>query len=115
MAVARAQNVGLSTINLRRVADLVRGKSLEEAVNTLRFIPSAAAQTLLKTIESAAANAETNDLKDRQSLRVIKVTADQGPMVRRFRAKARGRAGAFNRSISHITVVVDEPAATTNE
>lgn len=109
MATARSRNVGLSTTNLRRVADLVRGKPVEDAVNTLRFVPSPAAAALRKVIESAAANAANNDLKDRARLKVLSVSADEGPIVKRFRAKARGRAGAFNRAISHITVVVDEP------
>ncbi len=108
MALATSRLAGISTTNLRRVANLVRGKPLEEAVTMLKFIPSPAAVAVRKTIESAAANAETNDLKDRQMLRVVKITADMGPSVRRFRAKARGRAGAFDRPTSHITVEVDE-------
>ena len=108
MALAKSRLAGISTINLRRVADLVRGRTVEEAVNTLKFVPSPAAVAVRKVIESAAANAANNDLKDREKLKVVSVRADEGPTVRRFRAKARGRAGAFNRPTSHITVVVDE-------
>ena len=111
MATASSRLVGISSINMRRVADLVRGKQVDEAVTTLKFIPSTAAVAMGKLIESAAANAQNNDLKDRATLKVIKITADKGPRVKRFRPKARGRAGAFNRSTSHIKVTVDEPAA----
>ena len=103
--------VGISTINLRRIANLVRGKQVDEAVTTLKFIPSSAAVAMGKLIESATANAQNNDLKDRATLKVIKVTADEGPKVKRMRPKARGRAGAFNRPTSHIKVTVDDSAA----
>ncbi len=108
MAVAKSQTVGISTINLRRVANLVRGKPVKKAVDTLQAVPSPAAVAVRKTIQSAAANATNNDLKEAGALKVQSIIANEGPEVRRFRAKARGRAGAFNRATSHITVVVDE-------
>jgi large subunit ribosomal protein L22 len=108
MAQSRSKSVGVSAINLRRVANLVRGKGVDEAVSALKFVPSPAAVVVRKAIESAAANAQNNDLKERAGLRVIKVTADGGPPVRRFRPKARGRSGAFDRPTSHVTVIVDE-------
>ncbi len=111
MASATSRLVGISTVNLRRVANLVRGKQVDEAVTTLKFLPSTAAVAMGKLIESAAANAQNNDLKERANLMVVKITADKGPRVKRFRPKARGRAGAFNRPTSHIKVTVDEPAA----
>jgi large subunit ribosomal protein L22 len=110
MALAQTRLVGVSTVNLRRVANLVRGKPVDEAVTTLKFIPSPAAVVVRKAIESATANATNNDLKDREKLKVKSVTANEGPMIRRFRPKARGRAGAFNRATSHVTVVVDDDA-----
>ena len=88
MAQSRSKTVGVSTINLRRLANMVRGKRVDEAVNALKFVPSPAAIVVRKAIESAAANAQNNDLKERAGLRVIKITADGGPPVRRFRPKA---------------------------
>lgn len=108
MAQARVRLAGVSTTNLRRLANLVRGKPVEEAVNTLTFIPSPAAVLVRKTIQSAAANATNNDLKDSAKLRVLEIFANQGTPVRRFRPKARGRVGAFDRPTSHMTIVVDE-------
>jgi large subunit ribosomal protein L22 len=111
MAQAKSRQVGISTVNIRRVAALVRGKQVDSAVSTLKFVPSTAAVVVRKLIESAAANAQNNDLKARDNLKVINVTADKGPRLRRFRPKARGRAGRFDRPASHITVVVDEAPA----
>ncbi|MBI4304794.1 MAG: 50S ribosomal protein L22 [Chloroflexi bacterium] len=105
---AYAKRVGVSAIKMRRVADLVRGKNAEEAMSVLKFVPTPAAGVIEKTLKSAMANAENNDLKDRSKLKVVKITVDGGPRVRRFRAKARGRAGAFDRPSSHLTVEVDE-------
>jgi large subunit ribosomal protein L22 len=108
MAQARVRLAGVSTTNLRRLADLVRGKPVDEAVNTLTFIPSPAAVLVRKTIQSAAANAANNDLRDSTKLKVTAISAGEGPAVRRFRPKARGRVGAFDRPTSHMTVTVDE-------
>jgi large subunit ribosomal protein L22 len=109
MAVrAYNKSIGISAFKLRRVADLVRGRPVEEALNTLRFMISPSATVMSKTIASAAANAENNELMDRSTLRIVTVTVDQGTTLRRFRPKARGRVGAFNRPSSHLTVEVDE-------
>jgi large subunit ribosomal protein L22 len=105
---AYVKGAGVSAIKMRRVADLVRGKPADEAMDMLRFVPTPAAGLIAKTIRSAVANAETNDLKERSRLKIVKITVDGGPRVRRFRAKARGRAGAFDRPSSHLTVEVDE-------
>jgi len=105
---AYLKRTGISAIKMRRVVDLVRGKNADEAMDMLKFVQSPAAGVVAKTIRSAVANAENNDLKDRSKLKVVKITVDAGPWVRRFRAKARGRAGAFDRPSSHLTVEVDE-------
>jgi large subunit ribosomal protein L22 len=105
---AYVKRAGVSAIKMRRVADLVRGKPADEAIDMLKFVPTPAAGLIAKTIRSAVANAEANDLKDRSRLKIVKITVDGGPRVRRFRAKARGRAGAFDRPSSHLTVEVDE-------
>ena len=109
MAVrAYNKSVGISASKMRRVADLVRGRAVDDALATLRFMISPSATVMSKTIASAAANAENNELMDRSTLRIVSVTVDQAPTLRRFRPKARGRAGAFNRHSSHLTVEVDE-------
>jgi large subunit ribosomal protein L22 len=105
---AYVKRAGVSAIKMRRVADLVRGKPADEAIDMLKFVPTPAAGVIAKTIRSAVANAVVNDLKDRSRLKIVKITVDGGPSVRRFRAKARGRAGAFDRPSSHLTVEVDE-------
>ncbi len=108
MARAVSKLVGISNVKLRHVVDLVRGSPVEEAVDTLRFMTTPAATEVRKTIQSAAANAVNNDLLDEESLVVKEIYANRGPSLKRFRPKARGRVGAFDRPTSHITVVVEE-------
>ena len=110
-AHARAKSVGISAKKLRLVCDLVRGKNVETAVNTLRFTVSPSAIVILKTLNSAVANAEANEFMSRDNLKITRITADQGPRMRRYRARSRGRAGAFNRPTSHLIVEVDEVAS----
>jgi large subunit ribosomal protein L22 len=62
----------------------------------------------LKILKAATANAENNDLQSREDLKIVRITADKATWVRRFRPKARGRVGAFDRPTSHITIEVDE-------
>lgn len=100
--------VGISDWKLRRVMDLVRGKPVEDAELSLKFMTTPAAGVVLEVIRSAAANAEHNDLQSRNSLKIVRITADKGPRLKRFRPKARGRVGAFDRPTSHITVEVGE-------
>ena len=91
---------------VRRVADLVRGKSVDEAVRILKFAPQAAAEQVLKTVESAAANAVNNQNLVRETLVVSAVQINEGPTMKRFRPRAQGRAGRILKRTSHITVVV---------
>ena len=93
---------------MRLVCDLVRGKNVETAVNTLRFTLSPSANVVLKTLNSAVANAETNEFMNLDNLTIIRITVNQGPRMRRFRPRSRGRAGAFNRPSCHLIVEVDE-------
>jgi large subunit ribosomal protein L22 len=100
--------VGISAFKVRRVLDLVRGKRVDTALDILRVMPSPAATAVSKTLKSAAANAENNEAMDPDNLKIVSIVADQGRSQRRYRAKARGRAGAFDRPSCHITVFVDE-------
>ncbi len=108
MAKAVSKLVGISSTKLRHVVDLVRGEPVDEAIEMLRFMTTPAATNVRKTVQSAAANAENNDLLDRDSLIIKEIYADKGPSLKRFRPKARGRVGAFDRPTSHITVIVEE-------
>jgi large subunit ribosomal protein L22 len=89
------------------VIDLVRGKSVAEALDILRWAPQAASLPVAKVIASAAANAQNNDGLDPATLVVASVYADDGPTAKRIRPRAQGRAFRIRRRTSHITVVVE--------
>lgn len=105
---AVAKQIGASTKRLRPMLDLVRGKQVDEAINTLNLLPSPWAKTVAKVVNSAAANAESNLLLNRNALRIVQITADQARSLKRVRPRARGRIGRITKRSSHITVVVDE-------
>ena len=107
-ASATSTNTGISVERLKPIVELVKGKNVEKALQVLRFLPSPAASRLAKVIRSAAANAENELLASPSDLRIVGVHANEGPRLKRFRARARGRAGRVMRRNSHITVVVDE-------
>jgi large subunit ribosomal protein L22 len=86
----------------------VKGKPLAQALAMLRFMPQRAATPILKAVRSAAANAENNLDLDPNDLVVVRVVADEGRTLRRFRPKARGRVGSIQKRSTHITVVVQE-------
>ncbi len=106
-AVAKARFVRVSPTKARRVIDLVRGKSVSEALDILRWAPQAASLPVAKVIASAAANAQNNDGLDPATLVVASVHADDGPTAKRIRPRAQGRAFRIRRRTSHITVVVE--------
>ena len=106
-AVAKARFVRVSPSKARRVIDLVRGKSVADALDILRWAPQAASEPVAKVIASAAANAQNNDGLDPSTLVVATVYADDGPTAKRIRPRAQGRAFRIRRRTSHITVVVE--------
>jgi large subunit ribosomal protein L22 len=106
-AVAKARFVRVSPTKARRVINLVRGKSVAEALDILRWAPQAASLPVAKVIASAAANAQNNDGLDPATLVVASVYADDGPTAKRIRPRAQGRAFRIRRRTSHITVVVE--------
>lgn len=106
-ASAVARFVHVSPTKARRVIDLVRGKSVAEALDILRWAPQAASEPVAKVIASAAANAQNNDGLDPATLVVATVYADGGPTAKRIRPRAQGRAFRIRRRTSHITVVVE--------
>src|SRR6202042_1728450 len=106
-AVAKARFVRVSPTKARRVIDLVRGKSVAEALDILRWAPQAASGPVAKVIASAAANAQNNDGLDPATLVVATIYADGGPTAKRIRPRAQGRAFRLRRRTSHIPVVVE--------
>ena len=103
---ARARYLRHSPYKMRRVADLVRGKSVEEAQDLLAHVNRGAARTALKVLHSAVANAENNLEMDFDELKVGEVYVDEGPTLRSFRARARGRVTRIRKRTCHLTIVV---------
>ena len=106
-ATAVARFVRVSPTKARRVIDLVRGKSVAEALDILRWAPQAASEPVAKVIASAAANAQNNNGLDPATLVVATVYADGGPTAKRIRPRAQGRAFRIRKRTSHITVIVE--------
>jgi large subunit ribosomal protein L22 len=106
-AVAKARFVRVSPTKARRVIDLVRGKSVADALDILRWAPQSASEPVAKVIASAAANAQNNNGLDPSTLVVATVYADDGPTAKRIRPRAQGRAFRIRRRTSHITVIVE--------
>ncbi len=114
-ARAQARFVRITPMKARRVVDLVRGKSVPQAVAILQFAPQAASEQVLKVLQSAVANARyradaTAQGFDENSLIVSEAFVDEGPTMKRFRPRAQGRASQILKRTSHITVVVSESA-----
>ena len=107
-AKAVAKYIRISPQKARLVADVIRGKDVESAITTLRFMPKKAAVILRKVLESAVANAEQTETIDVDTLYVKEIQINGGPMLKRFRPRAMGRATRILKRTSHITVVVDE-------
>jgi large subunit ribosomal protein L22 len=105
-AFASARFVRITPMKARRVVDMVRGMDVEDALNLLQFAPQAAAETVHKVLASAVANAETTEGLDAGTLVVTKAMVDEGPTMKRWRARAQGRASRINKRTSHITLVV---------
>ncbi len=103
-AVARYQRV--SPRKARLVVDLIRGKSVDEALTILKFSPRAAAEIVEKTLNSAVANAQHNLHLNADNLVVGATFVDEGPTLKRIQPRAMGRAFRINKRTSHITVVV---------
>jgi len=110
-ARAVARYVHMSPTKVRRVVALIKDRSVQEALDILRFSPQAAAQPLFKVVASAAANAENNLDLDPDTLVVAAAYADEGPTLKRIRPRAQGRAYRIRKRTSHITVEVESQPA----
>lgn len=102
------RNTRLSAQKARLVADMVRGKPVEEALGLLTFTPKKAAVVIKKVLESAIANAEHNEGADIDELKVKAIYVDRGPTLKRFTARAKGRANRIMKPTCHITVTVGD-------
>ena len=105
---AVAKHTGLPASKVRPLADMVRGKKVEEALNILRFTPTPKAKVVAKVVQSAAANAENNFQMSPADLKIVSIFADEAPSMRRFRPRSRGRGSPIRKHSSHITVIVAE-------
>ncbi len=105
---AIAKDTGISPRKVRPLVDMVRGKSVDEALNLLRFVPSPTARVVTKVVKSAAANAESNFQMSPADLKIVSAYVDGARMMKRFRPRARGRVSPIQKGSSHITVVVAE-------
>ncbi|MCH7845384.1 MAG: 50S ribosomal protein L22 [Acidobacteria bacterium] len=105
-AYARMNHVRQSPYKVRRVLDLVRGMPVEDAEDVLTHTQRRASDAILKCFRSAIANAEHNMALDRDELFIAEAYADEGPTLKRWRPRARGRATRIRKRTSHITIVV---------
>jgi large subunit ribosomal protein L22 len=103
---ASVRGVRLSVDKGRLVADLIRGKKVDQARDILRFTPKKAAGIVLKALDSAIANAEHNDGADIDELKVTSVHVEQGASLDRFSARAKGRGNRISKPTCHIYVTV---------
>lgn len=108
---ARTRFVRISAQKARLVADMIRGRPVGDALNVLDYTPKKAARIIAKTLRSAVANAEDQQNVDVDDLYVKRAFVDEGPTQRRILPRAHGRATRILKRSSHITVIVDEKAA----
>ena len=108
--LAVAKGVRMSPRKVGVVADLVRGRTVEDALIIIANTPRRSALPVIKAIESAKANADHNHGLKPKTLRIVEITVNHGPRTKRYRPAAHGRALPFQRRTSHIRVVVDGDA-----
>jgi len=104
---AKYKYARISARKVRLIADMVRGRGVQDALNILRFTPNRAAGMISKTITSAVASASEAEA-DAERLVINEIRVDEGPVMKRFIEKDRGRAHPILKRSSHIVVVVDE-------
>jgi len=107
-AKAVARHVRIAPRKAKLVADLIRGKKVNEALAILKFTPRGASPIIEKVVKSAIANAENNHDLDKENLYISEIYANQGPTLKRFRPRAQGRASQILKRTSHIGVVLRE-------
>ena len=105
---AKLTLIRLSPRKTRLVVDLVRGKGIQEALNTLRFLPQPSAKLISKLLRSAVANAEQKGVSDVDTLFVKTIYVDGGAVLKRFVPRAMGRASKIRKPTSHIAVTLSD-------
>lgn len=103
---AIAKYIRMSPFKVRRVLDQIRGRQYREALIILEFMPYKSCEPILKTLRSAVANAEHNNGLDPATLVISQAFADGGPVLKRYRPRAQGRAYQIRKPTCHITVAV---------
>ena len=111
MVLVRAlcRHVRISCRKVRPFADLVRGKTVQEGLDTLRYLPNRGARMIEDVLKSAAANAEDRGARNVEALVIAECTVDGGPMFKRFRPRGRGMVFTLRKRFAHILVAVDAP------
>jgi large subunit ribosomal protein L22 len=109
---AKLRYLRIAPRKVRLVADLIRGKSVEEAERILNFTRKKAALPLLKLLKSAIANAKHNFNLDEKNLYISKIIVDEGPKMEKIFPRARGRADIIQKKTSHVTLVLKEKEKT---
>ena len=104
------RGVRLSVDKGRLVADLIRGKKVDQALSILTFTPRKAAVIIKKALESAIANAEHNHEADIDELKIARIEVDEAPVAKRFHARAKGRGNRIVKRLSHIRITVADRA-----
>jgi len=105
---AKLRYLRIAPRKVRLTADLIRGKKVQEALNQLQFITKRAALPLTKLLKSAMANARNNFGLEEGNLYISKITVDEGPKLKRWMPRARGRVTEIQKKTSHITLMLDE-------
>ena len=110
-AVATLRFARISARKVKVVADLIRGKDVNEALAIVKFTPKASSEIIEKILKSAMANAENNHNMDSKNLYVAEIYANQGPTLKRIRPAAKGSASRIRKRTSHITIILREKEA----
>ena len=107
-AVATLKYARISSRKVKIVADLIRGKNVDEALAIVKFTPKASSELIEKLLKSAIANAENNHDMKPENLYIAEIYANQGPTLKRIRPAAKGSASRIRKRTSHITIILKE-------
>lgn len=105
---AKLRHLRISARKVRLVADMIRGKKIDEAQAILRFAVKKGAAPILKLLNSAIANVKNNNKKEINNLIISKIVVDEGPTAKRIMPRAKGRGDRIMKRSSHVTLVLDE-------
>lgn len=112
---AKLRYLRISPRKVRLVTDLIKGLTAEKAERQLKFLTKKAARPILKLLNSAVANAQNDANLTKENLEIVKIIVDSGPVLKRWRARAMGRAAPIMKRTSHITLILDKKAGVVSE